>query len=630
MILEKIDNPSDLKKLNIRDLRILAKEIREFLLKHISRTGGHLASNLGVVELTIALHYVFDTPNDKLIWDIGHQSYVHKILTGRRNRFHTLRQYKGLSGFTRPDESKYDTFITGHSSTSLSLAAGTIVARDLDNEKYSVIAVIGDGALTGGMAYEGLNNLGHLQKNVIVILNSNEMSISPNVGAISTYINRIITGQIYNRLKMRIEKVLLGIPAIGIRLFNLKNKIMEALKLIFVPGVLFEELGYLYIGPADGHDLRILINTLKKIKKLKGRPILFHVITKKGKGYEHAESMPSKFHGISKFDVLTGTTYAKDGISYTNVFSETIVRLAEKDEKLIAITAAMPEGTGLDKFQKRFPERFFDVGIAEQHAVTFGASLAQNGYKPIVAIYSTFLQRAYDQIIHDVAINSLPVKFFIDRAGIVGEDGETHQGIFDISYLRTVPGAVILSPKDGNEFMDLIYTAANYNNGPIFVRYPRFHIPEKSVDFNRKLKKIKIGDIELIHKGRGIGVFATGVMVSYSMDAAEILKSKYGLDPFIFNVRCIQPINEKSLLTCIKDLKNIFILEENIINGGSGESILNILNKNQIRKNVTLIGIDNEYVTHGAPDLLRDKVNLSPRKIAQTIVKKIHEHKKTA
>ncbi len=628
MILEKINYPKDLKKLSVKDLKILAEEIREFLLKHISRTGGHLASNLGVVELSIALHYVFDTPKDKLIWDVSHQSYIHKILTGRKNKFHTMRQYKGLSGFTRPDESEYDTYIAGHSSNSLSLAAGTVVARDLNKEKYNVIAVIGDGALTGGMAYEGLNNLGHLQKDLIVILNTNEMSISPNVGAISTYINRIITGQTYTRIKNKIEKVLLNIPAIGARLFNLKNKIMEALKLIFVPGVLFEELGFLYVGPIDGHDIGTLINTLKKFKNLKGRPILCHVITKKGKGYEHAENMPSKFHGISRFDIITGYPPPKEGISYTRVFSETILRLAEQDKKLIAITAAMPDGTGLDRFQKLFPERFYDVGIAEQHAVTFGAALAQQGYKPIIAIYSTFLQRAYDQIIHDVAISHLPVKFFIDRAGIVGNDGETHHGLFDISYLRTIPGAVILSPKDGNEFMDMIHTAVNYNKGPIFLRYPRSEIPEPKIDFDRKLKNIKIGSIQQLHKGGTIGIFATGITVAMALDALKILRFKYKLNPSIFNFGTIQPVNEKALVSIVKPIKNIFILEENIINGGFGESILNLLNKNKIQKNVFLTGVNNKFVTHGSSALLRDKLNLTPEKIARTIFKKIHEHKK--
>ena len=630
MILEKINDPKDLKKLSVKNLKILAEEIREFLLKHISRTGGHLASNLGVVELSIALHYIFDTPKDKLIWDISHQSYVHKILTGRKEKFHTLRQYKGLSGFTRPDESKYDTYIAGHSSTSLSLAAGTVVARDLNKEKYNVIAVIGDGALTAGMAYEGLNNLGHLKKDLILILNTNEMSISPNVGAISTYINRIITGQTYTRIKNKIEKVLLNIPAIGVRLFNIKNKIMEALKLIFVPGVLFEELGFLYVGPIDGHDIGTLINTLKKFKNLKGRPILFHVITKKGKGYDHAENMPSKFHGVSRFDIITGCPPPEEGISYTRVFSETILRLAEQDKRLIAITAAMPDGTGLDRFQKLFPERFYDVGIAEQHAVTFGAALAQQGYKPIIAIYSTFLQRAYDQIIHDVAISRLPVKFFIDRAGIVGNDGETHHGLFDISYLRTIPHAVILSPKDGNEFMDMIYTAVNYNKGPIFLRYPRYNIPESKIDFDRKLKNIKIGSIELLHKGGTIGIFATGITVAMALDALKILKSQYKLNPSIFNFRSVQPVDEKALLSHLKNIKNIFVLEENIINGGFGESILNLLNKNKIQKNVFLTGIDNKFVTHGSAVLLRDKLNLSPEKIARTIFKKIHEHKKKA
>lgn len=627
MVLEKINKPSDLKKLSFSELEILTKEVRVFLLENVSRTGGHLASNLGVVELTIALHYVFDTPCDKLIWDVGHQSYVHKILTGRKNRFNTLRQYKGLSGFPRPDESEYDTYIAGHSSTSLSLAAGTVVARDLNKQKYNVISVIGDGALTGGLAYEGLNNLGHLQKNVIVILNTNEMSISPNVGAISHYINRIITGEMYNRIKNILEKVLLGIPAIGNKLFNLKNRIMEALKILLVPGGLFEELGFMYVGPANGHDLRTLIRTLRQIKKLRGRPVLFHIITKKGKGYDHAECNPSKFHGVSTFNINTGSTSAKKSISYTEVFSETILRIAEKDKKVIAITAAMPEGTGLDRFQKKFPKRFFDVGIAEAHAVIFGAALAKNGFKPAVTIYSTFLQRAYDQIIHDVAISKLPVKFFIDRAGIVGQDGETHQGIFDISYLRTIPDSVILSPKNGREFMDLIYTAFQYNKGPVFLRYPRGYISENSINYKQKLRKIRIGEIELLKKGKHTGIFASGIMVQNALRSLDILKTE-GITPFVFNVRCIKPINERLLLRYIKGLKNIFILEENIINGGLGELFLNIFNKHRIHKNVKLIGINNKFVVHGDPEILRSKLNLSSEKIAKTIIKEVYGRKK--
>jgi len=624
MILEKVNNPSDLKKLSIKELEILAEEIRAFIIEHVSLTGGHLASNLGVVELTIALHYVFDAPIDRFIWDTGHQSYIHKILTGRKDKFHSLRQYKGLSGFIKPDESEYDSYVVGHSSTSLSLAAGTVAARDLDNDNYQVIAIIGDGALTGGIAYEGLNNLGHLQRKVLVILNTNEMSISPNVGAISTYINRIIAGEVYNRIKVRLEEVLLRIPAIGSQLFNLKNRIMEAIKSIFIPGVLFEELGFLYIGPEDGHDLKTLIKTLKKIKRLKSRPVLFHVITKKGKGYVHAEDMPAKFHGVSKFDISSGVLHAKKEISYTQVFTRTIIRLAEKDKKIVAITAAMPEGTGLGEFQRRFPDRFFDVGIAEQHAVVFASAMARNGYKPIIAIYSTFLQRAYDQIIHDTGISNLPVKFFIDRAGIVGADGETHQGIFDISFLRTIPGSVILAPKNGNEFMDLIYTAVHYNKGPIFIRYPRYRIPEEDMDFKRNLKTVRIGDIEILKKGKKAGLFASGIMVSYCQKALEILKSHY-IYPSLFNVRCIKPLDEKKLLKCIKGLEDIFIIEENIINGGMGESILNILNHYQVRQNVTLIGINNTYVPHGTPDQLRDDMGLSSQKIAESIVKKINE-----
>lgn len=623
-----VNNPGDLKKLSIDELKLLADEIREFLLAHVSKTGGHLASNLGVVELTLALHYVFNTPKDRLIWDVGHQSYVHKLLTNRKKKFSTLRQYKGISGFPRPDESEYDTYIVGHSSTSLSLAAGDVVARDLNNKNNNVIAIIGDGALTGGLAYEGLNNLGHLQKDVIVILNTNEMSISPNVGAISHYINRIITGDTYNIIKQKIEKVLLGIPAIGDKLFNLKNKVMEALKLILVPGGLFEELGFMYVGPENGHDLRAMIHTLKKIKKLKGRPILYHIITKKGKGYKYAEKKPSLFHGVSEFNVNTGCASSKGGISYTKIFSETILRLAKEDKKITAITAAMPEGTGLADFQRKFPKRFFDVGIAEQHAVTFSSALAQNGYKPVVAIYSTFLQRAYDQLLHDVAIFQQPVRFFIDRAGIVGQDGETHQGIFDISFLRTIPNAVILSPRNGQQFMDMIYTAIQYDKGPIFVRYPRYNIPECDLDLNRKFKMIKIGNIEHVRKGSKIAVITTGVLIEQARRAAQILKDEFRLDLSIYNVQTIMPLNEKQLIKIGNSYKNIFIIEENVINGGLGESVLNIFNYYNIMKNIKLIGINNCFVEHGAPDLLRKKLNLNAEKMVQTIKKEVYGDKK--
>ncbi|MDD5065564.1 MAG: 1-deoxy-D-xylulose-5-phosphate synthase [bacterium] len=619
MFLEKINYPDDLKKLSVADLKILADEIRGFLLKTVANTGGHLASNLGVVELTLAIHYIFDCPKDKLIWDVGHQSYVHKLLTGRKGEFSNLRKYKGISGFPKPTESPYDTYIVGHSSTSLSLASGTVVARDLRQESHKVLAVIGDGALTGGMAYEGLNNLGHMQKDVLIILNSNEMSISPNVGAISRYISRIITGKRYNQFKAEMEKILQSIPTVGKAIINLKNKIMESIKMFFVPGILFEELGFLYIGPDNGHDLELLIRRLTKIKEMKGRPILYHVITKKGKGYDHAENEPSKFHGIPKFDIETGRISKKGVLNYTDIFSRTLLRLAEKDNRILAVTAAMCEGTGLEAFKDKFPDRFFDVGIAEQHAVTFSAALARNGFKPAVAIYSTFLQRAYDQIIHDVAISRLPVKFFVDRAGLVGEDGETHQGIFDISFLRTVPGMVILSPRNGNELMDMVHTAMQYDKGPVCVRYPRFSIPETTVDFNRPFKDIPIGEIEVLNQGKDIGILATGVLVENTVQALPALQA-HGLNPSLFNIRSIKPVREEQLVSLVRDLEQIIILEENIVNGGLGEYILALLSKQGIHKKIKLINLGDRFIEQGAPDILRMEAGLSTEKIAEAVM----------
>ncbi len=616
MLLEKINYPRDLKKLSIKELKQLAQEIREFLINNISRTGGHLASNLGIVELTIALHYVFDTPEDKIIWDVGHQCYVHKILTGRKNRFDTLRQYKGLSGFPKPSESKYDTYIAGHASTSLSLAAGTAVARDLKNKDFNIIAIIGDGALTGGLAFEGLNNLGHLQKDVIVILNTNEMSIAPNVGAIAGYLNRIITGSVYNKIKTRIEKILLAFPEIGKKLYKWKNKIAEVIKALFVPGVLFEELGFMYVGPEDGHNLKALIKTLRRLKKLKTRPILYHIVTVKGKGYKFAEKEPERFHGISSFDIITGNGSKKEKLTYTEVFGRTILQLGKKDKKIIAITAAMPDGTGLNLFKEKIPERFFDVGIAEQYAVTFAAALASSGYKPVVAIYSTFLQRAFDQIIHDVAIAKLPVKFFIDRAGIVGGDGETHQGAFDISYLKLIPNTTILVPKDGDEFRNMIYTAIEYNKGPIFVRYPRYFIPENEIDFSKPFKKIKIGKINILKQGKEIAIIATGIMVQEALKLAEMFPENKCM---VINMNTIKPVNEKQLIELLKPVKLVVVMEENALKGGMNEDIIKILNKYRIYKKTKIFALPDKFIEHGAPDILRKKYGLTAEKIYKII-----------
>ncbi len=620
MILDKINSPADIKNLNIFELTQLADEIRVFLIEKVSKTGGHLASNLGVVELTIALHYVFNAPIDKLIWDVSHQIYVHKIITGRKDKFNTLRQYKGLSGFSKPSESMYDTYIAGHSSTSLSLAAGTIVARDLNKENYNVVSVIGDGALTGGMAFEALNNLGQLQKDVIVILNTNEMSIAENVGALSYYLNRIITGNIYNTIKQRMANVLKKVPQISNTIFKIKNKITEAIKATIVQGILFEELGFLYVGPDDGHNLKLLIQTLSRLKKIKGRPILYHIITKKGKGYNPAEHAPEKFHGVGKFEISTGASLKKNiSPSYTEVFSKTLIQIAKQDNKILGITAAMPEGTGLNLFKQTFPDRFFDVGIAEQHAVTFAAALAKNGFKPAVAIYSTFLQRALDQIIHDVCIDSLPVKFFVDRAGIVGEDGETHQGAFDISYLKMVPNAVILSPADGEQFRDMIYTAMQYNKGPIFIRYPRYNIPESEINYNRKLKKIKIGEFEILNQGKKIAVIATGLMVQKSIIALKKLKARK-INPLLINLMSIKPLNEKKLAEVLKGMKKIIIAEENSVLGGIGESVIRILNKYGIGKDIEIIGIPDKFIVQGNADILRKEYKFDEKAIYNAVI----------
>ncbi|MBN1899083.1 MAG: 1-deoxy-D-xylulose-5-phosphate synthase [Spirochaetes bacterium] len=616
MLLEKINNPKDLKKFNFTDLDILAREIRDFLINHVSQTGGHLASNLGVVELTLALHYVFNAPKDKIIWDVGHQSYIHKIITGRKDKFSTLRQYKGLSGFPKPTESEYDTFIAGHASTSISLACGLACARDLKKEKYHIVSIIGDGALTGGEAFEGLNNLGHLGKDAIIILNTNEMSISPNVGAIATYLNRIITESLYNKIKTKIENVLKGIPEIGNRLFQLKNKAAELIKAFFVPGILFEELGFMYVGPQNGHDIKTMIQTLKRLKKLKGRPILYHIVTVKGKGYQHAEKSPEKFHGVSCFDVQTGNGTKKDNLTYTDVFGRTILQIGKEDKKVITITAAMPEGTGLELFKSCLPERFFDVGIAEQHAVTSAAMMAKEGFKVAVAIYSTFLQRAIDQIIHDVAISRLPVKFFLDRAGIVGSDGETHQGIFDLSYLRMIPHAVILVPKDGKEFRHMIFTAFQYSHGPIFIRYPRYYIPEKTIDFSMPLKTIPIGPIERLKKGKSMGIIATGIMVQEALNLSDMFPPGQCT---VLNLRTIKPLDENQLIEYIKPLKHVIIMEENVTKGGINEEIISVLSKNKIYKKISTFGLPDKFIEHGDPDFLREKYGLKAEQIYRVL-----------
>ncbi|RPI37771.1 MAG: 1-deoxy-D-xylulose-5-phosphate synthase, partial [Nitrospiraceae bacterium] len=542
-MLEKIDSPLDLKKLSVEEMKLLADDLRQIIIQTVSVNGGHLASNLGVIETTIALHYVFNTPKDKIIWDVGHQSYSHKLLTGRKNRFSTIRKENGLSGFPKIEESEYDAFGTGHSSTSISAALGIIEGRDKNREDFKVIAVIGDGAMTGGLAFEGLNNAGHLKKDLIVILNDNEMSISPNVGALSAYMNRILTGELYRKFKKETKSFLEGIPKVGGQVAKIAQKAEETIKGMILPGLLFEELGFDYVGPIDGHNIELMIETLKRIKSSTS-PTLVHVITKKGKGYEFSEKNPCIFHGVGPFELETGSPLSsKNTTSYSSAFGNFLTELAAGDQRIIAVSAAMKEGTGLDCFEEKFPDRFYDVGIAEPHAVTFAAGLASRGLKPVVAIYSTFLQRAYDEIIHDVCLQKLPVVFAIDRAGFVGEDGPTHQGLFDISFLRHIPNLVFMAPKDGAELKQMLQFAVNHN-GPSAIRYPRGKIPEGLPEGS----EVSLGNGEVLRAGSDIALVAIGSSVLPALKAAEKL-AKEGIQATVINARFIKPLDKTLILS---------------------------------------------------------------------------------
>ena len=612
MILERINSPQDLKTLTVEQLNRLCGEIRCRMIDVVSQTGGHLASSLGAVELIIALHYCLNTPQDKIIFDVGHQSYAHKIITGRNKNFDSLRQYHGLSGFPSKDESAYDPFTTGHSSTAVSLALGLVCARDLlpEKERFKVAAVIGDGSLSGGVCFEGLNNAGHLKKDLIVVLNTNELSIAPNVGAISTYLNKLISLPVYNRFHDSLEKFLTVRGERGKRLLRLMNKFEESLKGLFVPGMLFEEMGFRYFGPIDGHNLNVLISTLKNISGIKG-PRLLHVVTKKGKGCQFAEQDPVKFHGISCFDPDTGLAIKKTSPhskSYTAVFGETLVKLAAKDRSIVAITAAMPEGTGLDKFRDAYPERFFDVGIAEGHAVSFAAGLARQKLKPVVAIYSTFLQRAYDQIIEDVALQELPVVFAIDRAGIVGEDGVTHQGIFDISYLSSIPNLVIIAPKDGRELEGMLAFALSLNK-PVALRYARANIPAAE----SPCEPISLGKAEVLREGNDFVLFALGSMVDSALKAADIL-NKQGISGAVINARFVRPLDSACVKEYGQKTKFIFTLEEAIADSGFGSIVALELGKQVIR-----LGLPRDFIEHASRELLLEKYGLQPEQIAAKI-----------
>ncbi|MBI4653468.1 MAG: 1-deoxy-D-xylulose-5-phosphate synthase [Nitrospirae bacterium] len=614
MLLEKINDPKDLKKLSINELKELAGELREVIVERVAVNGGHLASNLGVIELTIALHYVFNSPHDKIIWDVGHQSYAHKLLTGRSGLFQTLRQCGGISGFPRIDENPHDAFGTGHSSTSISAALGILEARDQNREDFKVIALIGDGAMTSGLAFEGLNHAGHLQKNLIVILNDNEMSISPNVGALSAYLQKIMTGELYTKFKKETRSIIGRIPKVGEPMLRIAEKAEETVKGFFVPGMLFEEFGFEYVGPIDGHKIETIIETLQRFKDF-SRPVLIHAITKKGKGYALAEKNPCLFHGVGPFDIETGCQPESSAPTYSEIFGNCLVRLAREDKRIIAITAAMTEGTGLTNFAKAFPKRFYDVGIAESHAVTFAAGLATQGLKPVVSIYSTFLQRAYDEIVHDVCIQKLPVVFAIDRAGIVGEDGATHNGAFDISYLRHIPNIVIMAPKDENELQDMLKTAI-YHNGPCAIRYPRRRA-SKTPD-SRELIKIPIGASEVLREGgKDILIIAIGSSVKHSMDASHILEG-LGISACVVNARFAKPLDINLIGKLANEIKHVLTVEENTIEGGFGSAVLEFLSELNITGlKIKRLGLPDRFIEHGSQGILRKNLGLD----AEGIVK---------
>lgn len=614
MLLENINKENDIKKIDSSDYERLAEEIREFLIDKISATGGHLASNLGVVELTMALHLVMDFPNDKLIWDVGHQAYTHKILTGRKNEFNRLRLYGGISGFPKRRESNCDAFDTGHSSTSVSAGLGIASGYYLSGNNGTVISVIGDGALTGGMAYEALNNVANLKRNFIIILNDNNMSISENVGGMSKYLSNLRTGDKYNELKAGVTNTLNKIPVVGEKVVKKIKKTKSSIKQLVIPGMFFEDMGITYLGPVDGHNISQMVKVFNEAKRL-NHAVIVHVITKKGKGYELAENNPSKFHGVEPFDRESGELVnKKEDFTYTDVFSGVLCKLAEKNERITGITAAMPDGTGLKRFKQRYRNRFFDVGIAEEHAVTFAAGLAAAGYKPYVAIYSSFLQRAYDQILHDVCIQDLPVVFAIDRAGLVGGDGETHQGIFDLSYLSAIPNMSIFAPKNRYELVDIL-KYSSYFNGPLAIRYPRGVAYSGLSEFRAP---IKYGKSEVLYTEKDIALVAVGAMVETAVNVREALKKK-GYCISVVNGRFIKPIDEECIQQLAENHSVIVTLEENVIKGGFGESVMRYVESLDKNIRVLNIGVPNIYLEHGSVEELRKEAGLDEDSIVRRI-----------
>ncbi|RJP96363.1 MAG: 1-deoxy-D-xylulose-5-phosphate synthase [Desulfobacteraceae bacterium] len=622
-LLNRINSPKDLKKIPREDLPELAREIRQRIVDVVSKTGGHLASSLGVVELTIALHYVFDVPEDKIIWDVGHQGYAHKLLTGRQDRFHTLRQHGGISGFPKITESPFDAFTTGHSSTSISAALGLATAKGLKSESSKIIAVIGDGSMTAGLAFEGLNQAGDSKKDMIVILNDNDLSIAPNVGALSSLLSRTFSAKYLQDLKREFGDFLLSLPKIGPDAYLFAKRAEESFKAFVTPGMLFEGFNFDYYGPIKGHRLNHLIDILTNMKKLDG-PVLLHVITQKGKGYAPAEKNPVYFHGVGCFEAETGAKLSgqKTAPTYTEVFGNTLAEMAETDEKIIAVTAAMPEGTGLIPFSKKFPDRFFDVGIAEQHGVTFAAGLAMEGLKPVVAIYSTFLQRAYDQIVHDVCLESLPVIFAVDRGGIVGEDGPTHHGLFDLCYLRSLPNMTVMAPKDENELRRMIATAIAYP-GPIAFRYPRGC--GLGVAMDSPIEPIDIGKGELLADGRDVLILAIGSTVADAMEARRMLTKK-GVDAAVVNCRFVKPLDAGLICGLAERIPNIITVEDGLLQGGFGSAVLEALNDQDIHNvRVKRLGIDDRFIEHGPIRTLRARYGLDAEAIAAEAVSMLRQ-----
>jgi 1-deoxy-D-xylulose-5-phosphate synthase len=609
-ILENIESPENIRGLDIAGLEKLAEEIRRFLIERVSVSGGHLASNLGVVELTLALHKVFRTPRDKIIWDVGHQSYVHKIITGRRDRFDTLRQYGGISGFPKSSESEFDSFDTGHSSTSLSAALGYARARDILGEDYYVVVVIGDGAMTGGMAFEALNDVGRSLNNMIIILNDNGMSISKNVGGFSKYLSKIRTQPIYYKVREDLDSFLQKLPTIGKKAARVLDRAKGTIKYIVTPGIIFEELGIKYLGPINGHNIAELTKVLSNAKGMKG-PVLIHVKTQKGKGYGAAENKPAEFHNISPFEIETGEVKVSNGPAFSDIFGQRIVELASREPRLVAITAAMPHGTGLDWFSQLYPERFFDVGIAEQHAVTFAAGLAKAGLVPVVAVYSTFLQRSYDQIIHDTALQGLHVVFAIDRAGLVGEDGETHQGLYDLSYLSHIPNMTIAAPADYQEFIQMLDYGILRHNGPFAIRYPR----GTGKEMLAQPVGIKPGKGVRILEGKDVTITAVGMMTETALKAAELLSGK-GILAEVINARFVKPLDEQLILDSVSKTGALVTLEDNCIRGGFGSSILELIIEKGLMVKTKLFGFPDEPIPHGSRKELYKKYGLDPESIA--------------